>query len=138
MSAAPRRSCQDRGEVWASSLIRMVLPVFLRTLEPSPVGPPTVGTFVRKRRGGERSAGHSTTWRSRAPRCYKNVQNIFVSQCKRYISKEGKGSAVAPPPLASPRWVRDPTVEEGGPFARPPINNRQKQVYSHRQVAAVS
>lgn len=102
----------------------------------------TVCTFVRKRRGREKSAGHSTTLAGHGVCEFRVVIKMYRTflclSAKDIFQKNVRGEPWPRPFSPPPRWVRDPTVGEGGPFARPPINNRQKQVYSHRQVAAVS
>jgi len=81
--------------------------------------------------------------------CYKNVQNniLLCLSAKRYIRKEFQKSralheCLPPlhPPTAAPWSVLPPPPPHSkitGPFTGPPINNQQKQFYSHRQIAAV-
>lgn len=72
---------------------------------------------------------------------YKNLQtNIFVSQCKRYILKEfQKSRAPGKRPSMSAVHLRPAPSHTKvlGLLTRPAINKQQKQIYSHRQIAAV-
>lgn len=88
----------------SEKIVPPLLPLWTRP--PSP----TLGTFVWKRRvalagGGSNIPRRPDSTSAASTLLEKRRQNIFVSQCKRYISKEGAGRAAAlpfpPPPEGS-------------------------------------